>query len=300
MGEPAGRVPGVATDVGRPHRGGPTVLRILIGAQLRRLREYKGISAEQAGLAIRGSQSKISRMELGRIGFKERDVADLLTLYGVADESEREVLLELARQANTPAWWHRYSDVMPSWLEVYVGLEEASSAVRAFEARHVPDLLQTRDYAGSVGMLGQPNISLSDLERQVDFKVRRQRLLGKAEPRLWFLLDEAILRRPLGDEEVMLAQLEHLIEVGNLSNVTLQVLPSGAARSEGGGFSILRFPDPSLPDVVYLEHLTSALYLDKPTDVGRYVMEFGKLCVAAADPADSRGIIRAAIADLKI
>src|SRR5690606_34906820 len=147
-GAPAGRL------IDYPRRGGPTVLRILLGAQLRRLREERGISTEEAGYEIRGSHSKISRMELGRVGFKERDVADLLTLYGVHDPEERAPLLELAKEANTPGWWHRYGDVLPSWFEVYLGLEEAASLLRTYELQFVPGLLQAEDYARAVVRLG--------------------------------------------------------------------------------------------------------------------------------------------------
>src|SRR3982751_6209846 len=134
--------------------GGPTVLRILLGAQLRGLREAKGVSREDAGWEIRSSESKISRMELGRVGFKERDVADLLTLYGVVDEHEREVLILLARQANQPNWWNRYGDVLPTWLQSYLGLEAAATVIRSYEVQFIPGLLQTPDYARAVILLG--------------------------------------------------------------------------------------------------------------------------------------------------
>jgi transcriptional regulator with XRE-family HTH domain len=130
-----------------PHRGGPTVLRIVLGSQLRRLREQRQITCEEAGEAIRASHSKISRMELGRVKFRQRDVADLLTLYGVAAETERTAMLSLADKANEPGWWHSYSDILPSWFEVYIGLEEAASRIRAYEVQFVPGLLQTEDYA---------------------------------------------------------------------------------------------------------------------------------------------------------
>src|SRR5262250_3389371 len=125
---------------------GPTVLRILLGSQLRMLREVKGITREEAGYAIRASGSKISRMELGRVSFKERDVADLLALYGVTDGAERDALLDLALKANSPGWWHRYNDLLPGWFQVYVGLEDAATIIRTYEVQFVPGLLQTEDY----------------------------------------------------------------------------------------------------------------------------------------------------------
>ena len=144
-------------DMFGPHRGGPTVLRIVLGSQLRRLREQRSITCEEAGEAIRASHSKISRMELGRVRFRQRDVADLLTLYGVDDEAEREAMLALADRANAPGWWHSYSDILPSWFEVYIGLEEAASRIRTYEVQFVPGLLQTEDYARAVTLLGHPD-----------------------------------------------------------------------------------------------------------------------------------------------
>ncbi len=204
---------------------GPTVLRILLGGQLRKLREARGIGREDAGYAIRASGSKISRMELGRVGFKERDVADLLTLYGVADDSERDALLALARQANNPGWWHRYGDVLPSWFQSYLGLEAAASLIRSYEVQFVPGLLQTPDYARSVILLGHGNAPADEIERRVTLRMSRQKLLTRpGAPQLWVVLDEAVLRRPIGGPEVMRAQLLALIEATKLPNVTLQVI----------------------------------------------------------------------------
>lgn len=299
MGEPAGQEPGVTLKTGSPSPGGPTVLRILLGSQLRRLREAKGILAEDAAHAIRASQSKISRMEMGRIGFKERDVADLLTVYGVTDEAEREALLGMARQSNAPGWWHRYSDVIPSWFHTYLGLEEAASAIRGFEAIHVPDLLQTREYADALETSGQKGIPSSERARRVDVKIRRQQLLRQpAAPHLWFVIDEAVLLRPVGNREIMRAQLEHLIEVGSLPNVIIQILPLAAPRREGSQFSILRFGDSSLPDVVFIEHLNQALYLDRGADVDLYRQEFDAMGVAAHQATSTPELLHAMIANL--
>ncbi|WP_372490827.1 helix-turn-helix domain-containing protein [Actinomadura terrae] len=282
--DPAGRL------IDYPRRGGPTVLRILLGAQLRRLREARGISTEQAGYEIRGSHSKISRMELGRVGFKERDVADLLTLYGVTDPGDRATLLELAKEANTPGWWHRYGDVLPSWFEVYLGLEEAASLLRTYELQFVPGLLQTEDYARAVVRLGFSDASEEEVERRVQVRTTRQeRFTSPGAPTLWAVLDEAVVRRPLGGRAVMRRQLRHLIEMSELPNVTLQLVPFGAGghAAAGGPFTILRFAEPGLSDVVYLEQLTSALYLDKPTDVDTYMRAMNNLCITAARPDDT-------------
>ncbi|MEV4257471.1 helix-turn-helix transcriptional regulator [Spirillospora sp. NPDC049652] len=273
-----------------PRRGGPTVLRILLGAQLRRLREEKGISTEDAGYEIRGSHSKISRMELGRVGFKERDVADLLTLYGVTDPADRAPLLELAREANTPGWWHRYGDVLPNWFETYLGLEEAASLLRCYELQFVPGLLQTEDYARAVVRLGHPDATDEDVERRVRLRMtRKERFVEPGAPTLWAVLDEAVLRRSLGGRAVMRGQLEHLLDMADLPNVTLQVVRYEASEpcATGGPFTILRFAEPGLSDVVYLEQLTSALYLDKPADVDTYMRVMNDLCITASRPDET-------------
>ena len=268
-------------------RGGPTVLRIVLGTQLRRLRERRSITCEEAGEAIRASHSKISRMELGRVGFRRRDVADLLRLYGVTDQREQESMLSLADRANTPGWWHSYSDILPNWFETYIGLEEAASRIREYEVQFVPGLLQTEDYARAVTLLGHPTAPGHEIERRVGLRMRRQSLLDADDPpHLWAVVDEAVLRRPLGGVHVMRRQLKHLLEMTERPDVTLQMVPFklGGHAAAGGPFSILRFAEPDLPDVVYLEQLTSALYLDKREDIDHYHMVMERLCIDA-DPA---------------
>ena len=272
---------------------GPTVLRILLGSQLRMLREVKGITREEAGYAIRASGSKISRMELGRVSFKERDVTDLLKLYGV-DEDETATLVALAIQANSPGWWHKYGDVLPDWFQVYVGLEEAASLIRLYEVQFVPGLLQTADYARAVVRLGQPAAAPEEIGRRISLRIGRQELLTKpGGPRLWAIVDEAALRRPIGGKEVMRAQLEQLILATEEPQVTLQVMPfrSGGHAAEAGAFTIMRFPEPDLPDVVYLEQLTSALYLDKRDDVEKYTEVMERLSVESESPERSVDIL---------
>ncbi len=275
-------------------QGGPTALRIVVGAQLRRHREASGITREAAGKVIRGSDAKISRIELGRVSFKERDLTDLLTLYGVTEEHEREVFLALARQANAPDWWHKYGDVLPSWCEVYVGLEQAACIIRTYEVQFLPGLLQTEDYAHAVSQLGDPAVSSEEVERRVSLRMTRQRLLTQPQaPNLWVVVDEAALRRPLGGRRVMRAQLRHLIELTELPNVTVQVVPFhlGGHAAAGGAFALLRFAEPDLPDIVYLEHLTSALYLDKRRDVDHYLTVIERLCCQAEPPAETTRIL---------
>jgi transcriptional regulator with XRE-family HTH domain len=273
---------------------GPTVLRILLGSQLRRLRERRGITREDAGYTIRASGSKISRMELGRVSFKERDVTDLLALYGVEDDAERAALVDLARQANSPGWWHKYSDVLPDWFSVYVGLEEAASLIRIFELQFVPGLLQTADYARAVIRLGQRGAAEREVEHRVSLRLDRQRILAKPDaPRLWAIVDEALLRRPMGGAGVMRGQLRRLIEAAQEPNITLQVVPFrvGGHAAEAGSFTIMRFPEPDLPDVVYLEQLTSALYLDKREDAERYTEVMERLSVESEPPENTVDIL---------
>jgi len=232
----------------------------------------------------------MSRLETGRVGFKSRDIADLLTLYGVTDEQERTALLELARQASAMGWWHDYADIMPNWFEPYVGLEEAAASVRCYEIQFVPGLLQTADYARAVAMLGHPVGPAEEINRRVSLRMARQAVLTRANPtHLWAVLDEAALRRPIGRPDVMRGQLKHLIEISARPNVSLQIIPlnTGGHAAAGGPFSILRFGEPDLPDVVYLEQLTSALYLDKRDTVDLYLAVMESLCVEALPTSSS-------------
>ena len=282
-------------------RGGPTVLRMLLGIQLRRLREAKGLTPEQAGYEIRASRSKISRVEHGRVGFKERDVADLLSLYGVSDEQERRRMLALARQANDQGWWAKYDDIMPDWFESYVGLEQATSLIRTYELQFVPGLFQTDGYARGVTVLGHRAASTSEIERRVSLRMQRQELLTTDDsPRIWAVIDESALRRPVGGRDVMRAQLRHLVAVTEYPRVTLQVMPfsRGGHPAAGGSFTILRFAEPDLPDIVYIEQLTSALYLDRRDEVDNYMEVMNRLSAEAETPADSAALVQKIIRSL--
>ncbi|HVE31797.1 MAG TPA: helix-turn-helix transcriptional regulator [Mycobacteriales bacterium] len=273
---------------------------MLLGAHLRRLREAQGVSREDAGWEIRASESKISRMELGRVSFKERDVEDLLTLYGQVDTDERERLLALARQANTPGWWHRYGDVLPNWFQSYLGLEAAASLIRTYEVQFVPGLLQTADYARSVVLLGHGRAKAEEIDRRVDLRMRRQKILERPEAvQLWAVIDEAVLRRPVGSRSTMRGQIQALIDATQRQSVHLQVLPFqvGGHSAAGGAFSILRFPDQELPDIVYVEQLSSALYLDKRDDVELYVDAMERLCVEADQPERAPDTLRRILKD---
>ncbi|MEV0230667.1 helix-turn-helix transcriptional regulator [Nonomuraea sp. NPDC050786] len=274
---------------------GPTALRILVGAQLRRFREASGISREDAGYAIRGSHSKISRMEGGRTSFKPRDVADLLTLYGVADEKEREAVLALAKQANEPTWWHDYRDVVPDWFEDYLGLEQDAALIRTYEVQFVPGLLQTEEYARAVFSGGNKGDSAERIERRVEVRMRRQRILAPPLSRkLWVVLDEAVLHHRVGSPEIMRAQLEHLDRMAAQPNITVQVVPftEGWAVGGVGPVTVLRFAQAGLRDVVYLEQLAGAQYLGKESEVLPYQTLMDELGVQAAPAPDTPAILR--------
>jgi hypothetical protein len=280
--------------------GGPTALRIMLGVHLRRLREQAQVSRTDAGWAIRGSESKISRLELGRVGFKVRDVDDLLTLYKLDDPEERERLLNLAREANNPGWWQRYDDLTPSWFHSYLGLEMAADLIRTFELQFVPGLLQTPDYARAAISLGRQDKPLprDELERLVTLRMSRQEVLTRQRPaRLWAVVDEAVLRRPIGSKAILRGQLEYLLEASRRHNVTLQIIPfdTGGYTTTGGAFTLLRFNDSDLPDIVYIEHLTSAVYLDKREDLDTYVVTMDSVSIIAAQPRQTEGILRRAI-----
>jgi hypothetical protein len=270
--------------------GSPTVLRVVLGAQLRSLRENAGISRPAAGFRIRASESKISRMELGRVGFKERDVADLIELYGVTDEAEREPLLSLARKANAPAWWHEFGDILPNWFQMYVGLEASASLIRTYEVQFVPGLLQTEDYARAVTLLGYPSVSSKEADRRVRLRIARQKILTRPNPPLlWAVIDEAALRRPIGGAEVMRAQLKALLEAAQRPNIKLQVMPFGIGghAGMGGSFTFLRFRDQDAADMVYLEHVTKAFYLNGLEDLDQYTKVIESLSATAAPPSST-------------
>jgi Domain of unknown function (DUF5753)/Helix-turn-helix domain len=270
---------------------GPTVPRMILGNQLHRFREDAGISPDRAGYEIRASRSKISRMENGRVGFKERDVADLLDLYGITDEETRAGLMTLARQANSPGWWSKYGgDIMTDWFEEYLGLEAAASVIRTFELQFVHGLFQTEAYARAVTLLGNTAAPTEEIDRRVSLRLKRQDLLtGPAPTRVWAVIDEGALRRPVGGRAVMRGQLQRLIEAAEMPRVTIQVVPfsRGGHAAAGGSFTVLRFEAEDVPDVVYIEQLTSALYLDKREDVDHYLEVVNHLSTEALTPVQT-------------
>jgi Domain of unknown function (DUF5753)/Helix-turn-helix domain len=281
-GPPGEQQPGNADEL-----RGPTVLRMILGSQLHRLREAAGVTPDQAAWELRASRSKISRMEHGRVRFKDRDVADLLTLYGITDEKLRARMLATAQDANAPGWWSKYGDLLPDWFEEYLGLEGAASVIRAFELQFVHGLFQTEAYARAVTLLGHKTAPAEEIDRRVSLRIKRQDILASPEPpQVWSVMDESVLRRPVGGRAVMRAQLDRLAEMARLPQVTIQVIPFGGGghAAAGGSFTLLRFAEPELPDVVYIEQLTSALYLDDRLDIDHYLEVMNDLSTEALTP----------------
>ena len=281
---------------------GPTVHRLILGSHLHRLRTAAGVSSEEAAHAIRASRSKISRLENGRVGFKDRDVDDLLTLYSVTDPHLRAKMKALQRQANAPGWWTSFADVTADWFEEYLGLETAAAIIRTFEMQFVHGLFQTPEYARAVTLLGHSAATAVEIERRVALRLSRQQLLSHPRPPLvWSILDQGAIQRPVGGRAVMHRQLAHLAEVASgLPNVTVQVVPfdSGGHAGAGGSFTMLRFPGEEVPDIVYIEQLTSALYLDKRDDVDHYLEVMDCLSTEALSPAATLDFIAKAAAEL--
>jgi len=268
---------------------GPTVARIRLGTRLRRLREEAKISREDAGAAIRSSASKISRIELGRTAIKARDLTDLLALYGADDEAERESMRALSRHGNVSGWWQDYGDAVPAWVKPYLGLEQAARLIRSYDVQLVSGLLQTPEYARAVFSLSGGSCG-ERAERQLAVRMRRQEILHRGEPpHVWAVIDEAALRRPVGGTAVMRAQLEHLLEISKLRHVNIQVLPfrAGGHAAGGGPVTLLRFAGDQLPDVVYLEQLTSAIYPSSPSDLAYYWDMLNQLATEADPPIAS-------------
>jgi transcriptional regulator with XRE-family HTH domain len=265
----------------------PTVRRRRLALELRRLREASGMTIEQVAKSLECSDSKISRIETARVRATPRDVRDLLALYGVTG-TRQEGLIQLAREARHSGWWHQAYGDLP--VRALVGLEDAAASISYYVQQLIPGLLQTEDYARAVLRAIRLDLGPDEVERRVGLRMARQSLLTRDEPpELWAVIDEAVLRRVVGGQEVMRQQLKRLAEAAARPNVTLQVLPFAAGEHAGmdGPFTILGFPDPADPDVVYLEHTTSDLYLEDPEATARYVRLFDHLRAESLGPDDS-------------
>ncbi|MHC3467577.1 helix-turn-helix domain-containing protein [Streptomyces sp. 7R007] len=269
--------------------GGPTVRRRQLGSELRRLREHAGKRIEDAAAHLECSMSKISRVETGQAPIKARDVRDLLEWYGVSDPVRIETVLQIHKDAQQQGWWAHYAEVLPSGMATYAGLEADARVLRSYEPTFVHGLLQTEDYARAVIAAVRPNEPY-EVDQLVRFRKERQALLTR-EPdplELWVVVEESALRRPVGGSAVMAAQLEHLIEVTSLPNVTIQVMPTakGAHAALAGMFSLLEF-ETHAPTVVYVNSIAGNVYLEKERDVRTFIQTFDLVRAAAPDPQDT-------------
>ncbi|WP_431041341.1 helix-turn-helix domain-containing protein [Streptomyces sp. P1-3] len=275
--------------------GAPTVLRVVLGKRLQDLREKAGLSYEQAGRALDVTHATIRRMEKAEVGLKLPYVEKLLATYGVADGEEIDAFLALAREANRPGWWHRFKDVLPDWFSAFVSLEGEASVIRAYEPHYVPGLLQTERYAHAVLRAGMPHAADSEIDRLVALRVERQtRLTRQDPPLLWVVMDETVLRRPIGGPEIMREQIDRLIEAGEtMPNVRLQIMPfaSGPHPAMYGPFHIFRFPIPDLPDIAYSESLVGGVYIDRRDDVSVFLEALDRMCAQAAPAQTTQAIL---------
>ncbi|MET9894625.1 helix-turn-helix transcriptional regulator [Streptomyces sp. NPDC006465] len=271
----------------------PTVLRMVLGKRLRHLRERAGVSFEEAARAIEVTPLTVRRIEKAEVGLRIPYVRELLRAYGVP-ATEVDDFLAMAREANQPGWWYKYRDVLPEWFSAYVSLESEASVIRLYEPHYVPGLLQTHDYATALMRVGFPNESEDDVARRVALRMKRQDLLAKSEaPAVWAILDETVLRRPVGGPAVMRAQFDRLNEVLDMPKVRIQIMRFGVGAHPGafGPFHHFRFGFSELPDIVYTESLVGAVYVDRPHDVVSYLEVLDRMSVQAEPVARTRAIL---------
>ncbi|MFE6826961.1 helix-turn-helix domain-containing protein [Streptomyces sp. NPDC057690] len=270
----------------------PTVRRRRLGQELRRLRELKGMTAEEVAERLLVSQSKISRLENGRRSISQRDVRDLCGVYEVEDQRMVDSLMEMAKDSRQQGWWHAFGDVPYS---VYIGLETDAASLRVYDPQVVPGLLQTRQYAEALISGALPEAPPADIEKRIQVRLRRQERISTADNplRLWAVLDEAALRREVGNRQVMIEQLDYLLEMSQLPHVTVQLIPftMGAHPGVSGQYAILEFPDAADSSVVYIEGVTSDLYLEKPQDVQKYSVMYEHLRAQALNADQTREFI---------
>jgi hypothetical protein len=283
-------------EISMPTRSSPTVKRRRLAAELRKAREVAGLTIEEVAEELEWSSAKISRIENAHVGVLPRDVKFLLRTYGHKDGDELwDVLLTLARESRQKGWWHQYGDAIPSWFQVYVGLEAEASSLSCYQAEYMHGLLQTREYARTVHRASLPNASDEEIEQLVEVRMARQDLMASPDaPQLWLVLNEAVLRRVVGGPAVMHEQLIWLAEAASMPTVTLQILPfsDGAHASMDSSFTVLGFPEDTDPQVVYLEYHSGSLYLEKREEVSRYTLIFDHLRAAALPVDASRTLIR--------
>lgn len=268
----------------RAASGAPTALRVVLGRRLQDLREAAGLSFAEAAAALDVTHATIRRMEKAQVGLKVPYVEKLLRSYGVTSQSEIDGFLDLVREANQPGWWHRYRDVLPDWFSAFVSLEAEADQIRAYEPHYVPGLLQTEAYAATVLRAGMPHAPAEEVDRLVALRLARQELLERKQPPLlWVVMDETVLRRPIGRPNVLRAQVTRLIEASASPQVRLQVMPFSAGLHPAmyGPFHLFRFPVPELPDVACAESLVGAAYFDQRDDVSGFREALDRMCAQA-------------------
>ncbi|MER7054434.1 MULTISPECIES: helix-turn-helix transcriptional regulator [unclassified Streptomyces] len=277
-------------------RAAPTVGQVVLGRRLQELRETAGLRREEAAKVLRVAPATVRRMEMAEVALKIPYVQILLTAYGVPT-SEVSAFVALAEEANQPGWWQRYHDVLPDWFSMYVSLEGAARIVRSYEPHFIPGLLQTEDYARSVLEAGTIGSAGRDaVERHVSLRMERQRLLEGADaPHLWVVMDETVLRRPVSiDGRVMRDQLDRLLELSARDRVTLQVaeFEDGPHPGTYAPFTLFRFAEPELPDMVFTEYLTGALYLDSRAEVSAHLEVLDHMTARAASAQRTEKVLR--------
>jgi len=278
--------------------GAPSVLRMILGRQLEELRVRAGLTFEQAGTALGVSHSTIRRMEAAKVArLRLADAEKLLQIYGVTDQQEIDTFLKSVREANKRGWWHTYRDVLPDWFAAYLSLEQAALQIRAYESQFVHGLLQTEEYARALLSAGNPHASPDATDRRVALRMRRQELLSRpSPPRVWIVMDETVLRWPVGGPEVMRAQIDHLIELNSQPQVTVQIMPfknGPHPAMRAGAFHLFRFRARELPDIVYLSGLVGAVYLDKADDVVVYREALDRLGAQSAPARKTEAVLGA-------
>jgi transcriptional regulator with XRE-family HTH domain len=282
-------------------RSSPTARRRQLATALRQLREERNLNCTEAGKAVGWSESKVSRIETGRVKIAQPDLEILLDLYEVTGET-RAGLLTMARQATHRGWWRSYSDALPAWFENYVGLENGARSLFTYQNQLVHGLMQTEEYAEAVIRAARPQASADEVERQLAARATRQALLTATNPlQVWAVLDEAVLRRPVGGPITMRAQLNRLLEISAFRNVTMQVLPfdAGAHASMGTSFELLQFLELGDTAIIYIEDLTSSQYLEMPADLERYTLVFDYLRASALSPDRSAQFIAQVVGDMR-
>jgi transcriptional regulator with XRE-family HTH domain len=279
----------------------PTVRRRRLATELHRLRQASKMTIEQVAEALEWSSGKVSKIENARVSVMPRDVRRLLDIYGITEGQEREMLLSLARESRERGWWQQYGEAVPEWFATYVGLEAEASTISAYQAETVPGLLQTQRYAAALHRAALMNATEEDIERHVAVRMERQARLKQPDaPQLWVVLNEAVLRRVIGERAIMQEQLAKLAEAAATPNITLQVLPfsAGAHASMDSAFSIVSFDPPTDGEIVYFEHPTCSLYVEKPDEVARYRLVYEHLRAASLSLDESRRLLVRSAEDL--